>query len=235
MDAVYLVGPGRSGGDPLRYSMRSVEANLPMVTRVVTVGYRWRWLTDEVLHIDVPQDGPKHHNTYRNLRAALADDRISDQFVLMNDDFFVVARVDEIPPVHRGPIDEHIVAYERTQNTRLLRRRLLLRRMLLELGVERPLDYELHIPMVIDRATAVEVFDLADKVRPPGMEPTGKRTLYGNLARIGGTPAADVKIRGARDPMPPGAWWSTSPRSWPGEPGRTIRRMFREPSRWEEH
>src|SRR5690606_32229944 len=215
MDAVWIVGPGRLGGHPLRYSIRSVVENLSMVDRIVTVGYRWRWLVSD-LHVDIPQDAHKHVNTYRNLRAAIEDDRIGDEFVFMNDDFFVLEPLGRLPVLHAGRVVDRIAGHERAGNAAMRKRRQSTLNILRALGVDDPLDYELHVPLVVDKAAAVAAFDLADKVRPPAELPTGKRTIYGNLAKIGGEEAADVKVRGAADPFPGGPLVSTSASSWVG-------------------
>lgn len=231
MDAVYLVGPQRFAGEMLRHSLRSL-VNLPQVTRVVIAGYRHRWLGD-VLHIPVEQQRTKHESTDANLRAALRDDRVSDQFLLMNDDFFVMEPVAEVPVVHRGPLVDQIANHERTNNKTMLSRRRQHLEMLAELGVDDPLCYELHVPMPVDRTAMAEALERADKVRPPKMAPTGKRTLYGNLAGAGGELAEDVKVRTGRDGMPPGPFVSTSSSSWVGRTGTLIKLRFREPSPFE--
>lgn len=231
MDAVYLVGEGRQRGEPLRYSLRSLR-HLPQVDRVVIAGYRPPWCTPDV-HVSVRQGRIKHHNTWANLQAALADDRVSDRFMLFNDDFFVLRPLDEVPVMHRGTIAGQIANHVRTGNKTLRVRRQQLHDMLRLLGVDEPLCYELHTPMPVVRADMAAALDKAEQVRPEGMVPTGKRTLYANLAGLGGVDVADVKVRQSRDPVPDGPLLSTSPASWGGMAGRAVRQAFREPCRWE--
>lgn len=232
MDAVYLCGPSRAGGEPLRYSIRTVVTNLPQVTRIVTVGHRWSWLSRNVLHIDVPQLA-KHRHTYACLQTALADDRISDQLVLFNDDFFVLEELAEVPVLHRGLVADRIAGYRRTGNNTMLQRREQTRDILAALGVDEPLDYELHVPLPVDRVVMAEALERADLVRPDGMLPIGKRTLYGNLAAIGGELAQDVKVNSGQAGLPPGPFLSTASASWPGKVGTEVRRRFRTPSPYE--
>lgn len=231
MDAVYLMGLGRARGLPLRYSLRSL-VNLRQVDRVVIAGALPVWVTD-VEYIPIPQGPHKHLNTARALQAALTGDRVTSEFVLMNDDFFVMEPVDEVPVLHRGPITEQIENHNRTGRIDLMTRRSQLQDMLTELGVETPLCYELHTPMPVDKAAMAEALSRAAEVRPAGMEPTGKRTLYANLAQLGGTCAVDVKARGVDQDLPAGPFVSTAPPSWTGAVGRAIRERFAERSPWE--
>lgn len=229
MDAVYVVGDGRR--DWLRYSLRSLR-HLPQVDRLVIAGVCPRWCSPD-LHIPVEQGRIKHVNTWANLQAVLGDDRVSDQFLLFNDDFFVLRHLDPVPVLHRGPIAGQIANHRRTGHRPLLHRRQQLQDMLVELGVNEPLCYELHTPMPVVRADMAAALERAETVRPEGMAPTGKRTLYANLAGLGGLDVADVKVRQPRDPVPDGPLMSTSPAAWTGAAGRHIRTLLREPSRWE--
>nr|MDT0660856.1 hypothetical protein [Micromonospora sp. DSM 115978] len=231
MDAVYLVGEGRQRGEPLRYSLRSL-INVPQVDRVVIVGYRPPWCRPD-LHLPVQQGRVKHINTWTNLMTALESDGVSDEFLLFNDDFFVMSPVEQMPVLHRGPITGQIANHKRTGHRPLLHRRQNLRDMLNTLGVAHPLCYELHTPMPVVRAGMLEALQRAKTVRPDGMAPTGKRTLYGNLARLGGVAVPDVKVRMPRDPLPDGPLMSTSPAAWMGTAGRTVRTEFAQPSRFE--
>lgn len=229
MDAVYLVGPGR--GDVLRWSLRSL-VNLPQVTRVVVVGHLPAWVTN-VTYIPVEQQQTKHDSTFANLRAAIAQSAISDRFLLMNDDFITLRPVEQVPVFHRGPMVDQLDRDERTGNKLLAERRRQLMDMLSALGVEQPVCYELHIPLPVERGKLATVLDRAAEVRPDGMQPTGKRTLYGNLAKIGGVDVADVKLRGRNDPLPDGPFVSTCSTSWGGAAGKAIKGLFPEPCQYE--
>src|SRR5690606_42080189 len=84
------------------------------------------------------------------------------------------------PGAHRGPV-AGVVA--RTPMGRYRSGAAATMRLLQELGIKEPLSYELHIPMVVDRDRMLEVLNLPQARRIPVLH---KRTLYGNLAGVGG-------------------------------------------------
>lgn len=230
MDVVYIVRHDPRN-DPLRYSLRSVATHVPHRT-IWVAGYLPPWVTD-VAHVDVPQTATKYRNSTRNLRVACAHPGISDRFLLMNDDFFVMAPVaGEVPMAHRGPLAEVVDRYRRRYGpTRQYTRGMIATAELVaRLGCEDPMSYELHMPMVIDKQRMAETIDYGAAI--PVLH---KRTLYGNRWQVGGTETVDVKVRGDRDPWGP---------DWPylstdkgvfhhGRVGHHIRAVFPERSIYE--
>ncbi len=227
MDAVYLYGPG--GDDELRHSLRTL-VNLRQVDRVVVAGAQPAWLSEDVVRV-IPKKhrAGKHNDTWANLRAAVDDPRVSEEFVLMNDDFFVLHPVDAIPVLHAGVLEpraERSAFQDKRRDTTL--------DMLDRLGCEARLSYELHVPMVMHRflmaglMTSVEAANRADLV--------WKRTLYGNVAHPGvGDLAADVKIHGFDTvPADDQVFVSTSDYTFRRAPvGEWLRRRFPKASRYE--
>jgi hypothetical protein len=193
MDVVYLVAPGHAN-EALRHSLRSLR-HLPH-DRVWLAGFKPRWISPVVGHIPVPQEREtrKHYNTWRNLRVACLDKRVSEDVILMNDDFFVTRHTTTIPVLHRGPLARAGDATRGVGSLSLAKRRQDTIDILGQLGVRSPLCYELHIPMVINREKMVHAMDEASLRRPTFSPPTGKRTVYANLWRLGGDQAADVKV-----------------------------------------
>lgn len=105
MDAVYIVRKGACNNLELLFSLRSLK-NLPH-DRVFIVGYLPRWVRN-VVHI--PCEDPhklKALNALHKITTACKDSRISEEFVLMNDDFFITKPIDALPTLHRGTISEH--------------------------------------------------------------------------------------------------------------------------------
>jgi hypothetical protein len=227
MDAVYLYGPG--GDDELRHSLRSL-VNLRQVDRVVVSGAQPAWLSNDVVRV-IPGRHPagKHHDTWANLRAAVDDPRVSDEFVLMNDDFFVLEQVDSIPVLHAGVLEpraERSAFQDKRRDTTL--------DMLGRLDCDARLSYELHVPMVIHKylmaglMTAVEAANRRELV--------WKRTLYGNVAHPGvGDYARDVKVHDFDTvPAPGQVFVSTSDYTFRRAPvGEWLRRRFPKASRYE--
>jgi len=228
MDVVYVVGPQKRS-DELRFSLRALAAHVPH-DRVWIVGHMPRWARG-VEHIPRAQFSTKYQNSTANLRAACEHSKVSDEFVYMNDDFFTMRPVDQIPVLHRGPVAE---VAARTPDGKYKRGALATARALRALGVAEPLSYELHIPMVIDKA---KMLDALGRPQVRGIPVVHKRTLYGNLAGIDGEQAADVKVHSASQTAPGDdpLFISTNSGAFTDGPvGRLIREAFPDPCRYED-
>jgi hypothetical protein len=233
LDVVYIVKAGESN-EELRHSLRSL-ANMP-VRQVWMVGYRPKWVKETVGYIPVIQRGQKNQNTWHNWRAMAASPELPDRFVLMNDDFYIMRPVTAIPAYHRGNLDVMIDWYAQQRlnswRSRAVSTRALLRAVHPDVEL---FSYELHLPLMIDRAAMAEALNHLAHARRAPAEHYNKRTWYGNYAQIGGWKADDVKAMGGKAGMPTTdlPFLSTSPHSWPGLVGGTIRRIFAEMSPYE--
>ncbi|WP_328434585.1 hypothetical protein [Streptomyces sp. NBC_00425] len=215
----------------LRYALRSWCESLPH-RKVWVVGYRHDWLADDVGHIPIWQTGSKFENTTVAMRAACAHPEVSDRFVWCNDDTFTMGPLpDGMPVLHRGLVADVEKHYEARGYGAYLRGMRETRTVLAELGHPEPLSYELHVPMPVDKAGMVAALDQA-----PQLDGMHKRTLYGNLAGLGGEQIGDVKVahRGPRGFGPESLFLSTMPDSFTnGHVGRFIRAAFPLPCRYE--
>lgn len=219
LDVVYFCRAGEN--EELRFSLRSL-GNMPV--RNVWVFGAWpSWYTGP--RVRVSQNGFKHEVTDRAMTAACEHPEISDRFVMMNDDFYVMKPGGLPEAAHMGPIAGVLARYAADgitpENSGYLRRMRDTLRVLHERGIQEPLSYELHTPMVVDK------LGMLGATRTRGQQ----RSMYGNLARLGGKRMADVKVYGD-EPLPRGRWLSTS--------DRTIKRLaamlaerFPDPSPWE--
>ncbi|MFI9026302.1 hypothetical protein [Streptomyces sp. NPDC053560] len=231
MDAPDLVVPVRTGraNAQLRYALRSWAANLPH-RNVWIVGYRPPWLRD-VQHIETSQHGTKYQNTTAAVKAACQHPAVSRTFVLCNDDMFVMApQPDGMPVRHRGPISDVETYYVARASGRYLDGMRATRDLLVSLGHERPLSYELHVPMPVEKDGMLKALDVGRH-----LDVVHKRSLYGNLAGIGGEEMRDVKIL-KRSPQFDRAspFLSTMPDSFAnGHVGAHIRRAFPDACRYE--
>lgn len=232
MELPDLVVPVREAAinQPLRFALRSWEANLPH-RHVWIVGYRPAWLGG-VGHIRTRQTGTKYQNTTAAVRAACEHPQVSETFLLCNDDMFVMQRQrGGMPVLHRGPVAQ-VEAYYLARSSGAYLRGMRETAALLALhGFEDPLSYELHVPMPVGKAGMLAALDLAK-----GLTVVHKRTLYGNLAGLGGEEIADVKIlhRGPRGYDRTQQFLSTMPDSFAnGAVGAHIRASFPRASRYE--
>src|SRR5690606_39482205 len=85
----------------------------------------------------------------KNVLAARTHPDISDPFLLFNDDFFVLQPIEEVPILHNGPVGgapRSSVGMSTYQQGRIDTRRLLQ-----QWGYQRPLSYELHIPLEVHK------------------------------------------------------------------------------------
>lgn len=227
MDVVYVVGPG-DDNEELRYSLRSLAAHLPH-DRVWIAGHRPGWVSGDVGHIPTTQQGSRFRNSTANLRGACEHEDVSDEFAYFNDDFFVMEPADEVPSWHRGPLADVIAA----TRSSLYRRgaqatALLMSRMRLDTGEQ--LSYEVHAPMVVDKALMLQTLDAG-----AGLPVLHKRTLYGNMHQLGGEEVADVKVRALGEGPPDAVFWSTSDAVFAvGRIGALIREAFPDPCRYED-
>lgn len=231
MDELDIVVPVREGAanEALRYALRSWAANLPH-RRVWLVGYRPPWAYD-VEHIPTHQAGAtKYRNTTAAVRAVCEHPDVSDTFLYCNDDFFVMRRQESMPVFHRGPVREVESYYATRGNGSYLRGLRETRDLLVKLGHEDPLSYELHVPLPITKAGMLHALEVGGH-----LDVLHKRTAYGVLAGIGGTRLRDVKVlhRAPRFDTS-SAFLSTMPDSFTnGHVGRYIRETFRRPGPYE--
>lgn len=226
-DAVYIVRHGERN-DELRHSLRSL-ANVPH-GRVWIAGYAPTWAA--VGAIPVRRHFDKYASARANLRAAAEHPDVSDPFVLLNDDFFVMApHPDGLPMLHNGRLARAI--RDRPTRASLYTRGMVATLDFLQsLGIREPRSYSLHVPMLVGKRELLDVLDM----RPRHMPAFHVRTVYGNVHGVGGRFAHDVKVTSTST----GESW----RRWPllstnddsfarHAVGTYVRERFGEPSAYE--
>lgn len=197
MDLVYIIKKGEINSD-LRYSLRSVEKFVPH-DKIWIVGYKPFWVTN-VKHIPVEQTENKWKNSVKNILAACNCENISDDFVLMNDDFFAIKPIIDLKDsinLSLGSLKDSVDMHK-TKNSNWHHAFELVYNLLKELNIPEPYyDYESHTPLLINRKKYLEVMNLP-KVKE-FMNTSNilhKRTLYKNIEKqyIPITLNQDVKI-----------------------------------------
>lgn len=231
MDVLYPLKQHENNFE-LRYSLRSIEANLPH-DRVFVCGFKPSWLTDDVIHI--PSEQPRLETKYlkstKNLIAAMEDERLSEDFILMNDDFFVMLPLEYVPTLHRESLAQMIdFYYKKHQSSPYTFGLRATFKALQDRGVDEPISYELHVPIVLNKKKFREILEIS-----LSMEGFGKRTLYGNLNNIGGEYSEDVKFTNQLRPIVPNMpFLSTDEGSFLYHPiGGYIQAKFPTPSKYE--
>lgn len=180
MDIVYILGKGSCWGDnEIRFSLRSVEKNVLDVGNVFIVGECPDWLKN-ITHIPAEDfSSRKWRNAFHKIGVACRDSRVSEDFLLMNDDFFIMqnVRILDYPFYHSGKLPSFRLAPFRGVSFK--------RKDFLNYGVHRPFRYNkakfLAIEKIINKALDCPV-----------------RSFYGNYYNIGGKFCRDPIITPGR-------------------------------------
>lgn len=182
MNFVYICRGGDN--ESLRYSIRSVVNSFPDC-RIWIVGGVPNWYSGEKISIE--QNSNKWQNAIDNLNAITASKEIPDEFILMNDDFFIIDKIDSIKHYHEGPILDKIERYKKANmHPEYLRMLGSTYSRLQRMGIDNPISYETHTPMTMIKDRLAEVM--------PYCPPSFWRSLYGNLHHVGGEQIKDVKV-----------------------------------------
>jgi hypothetical protein len=180
MDYVYICRKGEN--EELRYSIRSVVKNLP-TGNIWVVGYKPDWYVGNF--IPVKDTEYKFENIKKCMSAIVNSQDISDDFVSMHDDFFITKEIDTIPILYGGPLQDRVSLYKEispsSAYTRLLSNTY---KKLVSLGIKDPLDYDIHVPMIMNKSLLGKILSM----------PYLERSNYGNVFEIGGLPSSDVKV-----------------------------------------
>jgi hypothetical protein len=171
----------RGPNEELRYSIRSATENLQH-DNIWVIGDRPSWYKGPFIPTHQSQ-GQKYQNAKRNLLKLILSDKVSDEFILMNDDFFVLKPVD-LGYYYSGTISDRIKRNSALSPNAIYTQKL--RDTMVELkhqGITNALDYGLHIPMKMNKQ------GLALAMNFPMI-----RTAYGNINEVGGEQRQDVKV-----------------------------------------
>lgn len=183
MDFVWVCR--RGDNEELRYSIRSVLASFPGAN-IWVVGGKPDWYSGNFIKTNrIPN---KYSQVEENLQRLVNNKNISETFVLMNDDFFIVKPVSSIEYFHRGSLEsayndlvEHLGQPDLYAN-RLSK---MLKMIVNQLKIKDPLSYEIHVPMVMEKS---KLSTLLGKKYPMW------RSFYGNKYSVGGSRISDVKV-----------------------------------------
>jgi hypothetical protein len=187
LDVVYPVRPGNRN-EELRYSLRSLD-NL-YHRRVYLLGSPPAW-TKLTYRKAFQQGSNPHTNTTKAMRLACEMEEVTDPFIWMNDDYFILKPFREIPNMNRGHIDNVITNMSRKKEN-YTQGMVQTKNKLVSMGYapDTIMSYELHMPLVVHKGAMLEALAIAER---PSVRPLHKRTLYGNLCNLGGESRPDNK------------------------------------------
>lgn len=188
MDVVYTLGTGSEwDNNEIRYSLRSIEKHLKGYGKIFIVGECPEWLTN-VIHIPFNESGHASKNILDKLMLACNDERVSEDFMFFNDDFFLIANtnIKNYPfyfqnhlPREKKSSDDYYNEY--THNTYLeLKKR----------GLP-TFNFDVHHPIIYNKKKFIEILSQYDFSKKLII-----KSIYCNHQFIQGKFIGDVKIKG---------------------------------------
>lgn len=222
-DIVYFVKDSEEN-EELRYSLRTLK-NFPHRKVWFYGGCPDGLKPDHHVYVEQNEEN-KWQNVNKMLRLACKNKKITKNFWVFNDDFFVMKPIDKPTNYYNGDLYKRIVTLEDkfgriTPYSQLLRD---VCKELESLGATTK-NYTLHVPMLINRDKALELFRISDF--------PGYRSLYANYFNIGGEQMSDVKITSKEKVYRDGIYLSTDDKSFEGEVGEQIREIFSDKCKYE--
>jgi hypothetical protein len=241
MDVVYLVrADNHKPNIELKYSVRTLSQNYGKMKQLWMSGNKPGFFNSTVYEIRSKQGSftknvkIKYINARMNLERAVEHRDVSENFILMNDDFFITEPITEIPTCHMGTLEDFLLLYQSVLNreSRYMRAEVKTHQWLKDtFGINQTYSYSLHIPMVINKEKMRELLT----IMPEDLAgfPIHIRTAYGNFAQVGGDRIDDPKVNGRTINLPR-PFASCKDEIFYNTPfGSQIRNMFPKPSPYE--
>lgn len=187
-DIVYIL-KNTQENEEFRYSLRSLIKNAKNYGKVITIGGLPNKIKTD-LNIPLKQVGKtKYDRVNITFKEICLNPAISDNFVLMNDDFFIMQELDisKIPNYYRCSIKEYLEILTRDRANSDYSGRLAKAAMALDMLKYDTKCYELHVPILLNKHKLLEVFGVFTGY-------CGTRTLYGNYHKVKSKQMNDCKI-----------------------------------------
>lgn len=217
MDFVYICRDGEN--EELRYSIRSVLNVFPG-SNIIVYGGKPGWYKGEFFAVQSKSN--KFANITSCYREIALNDNLSD-FILMNDDFFILGpgKIDFFyDGLMEEKINNHINTYGPSRYTKVLRDA---KKALNRIGIADPLNYDVHLPMPMNKEKLASVVDLSD----------APRSMYGNVHNVGGIKVEDVKIYKKEKEYSPGDFISSIDEYFPHILQTIIKESLNRPTTYE--
>ncbi len=180
MNFVYICRNGDN--EELRYSIRSLYKNINNPD-IWIIGGKPIWYSGN--YIEVNQNRTKHVNVRNNLNKLITSNNIPNDFILMNDDFFIMKPMSDIPYMHGGNLFDKVKKFKTHAPTSSYTKMLSdTYNVLIKKQIENPLDYAIHVPIKMNKEKLSTVIYPSLSIR----------TMYGNLYDVGGEEIKDVKV-----------------------------------------
>lgn len=181
--ACYIYKRTSDRGRELRYSLRSLKNLTNWNGKVYIVGHAEEWLQNATV-IDAPKFATRSDDVQSKYKTLAASKEIPDDFILMNDDFFILRKT-SLTPLHHGLLSD--IATKSTW----LKTKHRTRQYLEDMGIKDPKDYDIHVPMLLNKEKLGEI--LKHHEGRTQVNHLMTRTLYGNIYKVGGKKVQDPK------------------------------------------
>lgn len=199
----------------LKYALRSMQANLLGVGKLILVGYCPKWCRPDVFvaHADAINKADKEYNIFCKLISW--KEHTGDAFLYANDDHFLLRRrrVDKFPNYYSktfGGSGNYIKTVENTRNL-----------------IGQSYNYDVHCPMLIEWGK----FSINVPLEWPAYGYCLK-TIYYNY--LGGIEYPDMKIRNPdKYDLTGRDWFSTDNGALRGRLLREVQKLWPTKSKWE--
>lgn len=180
MDLVYPNIQTRWNCNELRLSLRSAEKYLKF-DRVIVIGYLPEFLrTDKIVHIPFKENvAAKWKNLENKFLLIIDSPEISEDFIYMNDDFWLFKEYNPVPYFYKGLLSK--VVHKRTRG--IYAKRLRKTMKIFPNGK----NFELHFPIIFNKIKLRAII----KKYGTGVE---RRSIYCNEYNIVGIKSKDYKV-----------------------------------------
>lgn len=213
--------------EELKYSLRSVEKNFP-INRVWFVGGQPEGLEPDIRIPHVQVGNSKWEMIRSSMWKTVNDERLSEDFFLFNDDFFVMEPVDtdSFRNFVDGTLGRRIDELHSESGMNAYTRTLFKLEQELKTMHEPTMNYDVHLPMLLNKE---QVRSTLYKCSSPQM-----RSAIGNLNRLPFVIHPDVKVYDLESIPVNETYLSTNDDTFrKGNVGKYIRETFTTKSRFE--
>lgn len=213
--------------EELKYSLRSVEKNFP-INRVWFVGGQPEGLEPDIRLKHEQIGNSKWEMIRSSMWKAVSDERLSEDFFLFNDDFFVMEPVDtdSFRNFVDGTLERRIDELHSESGMNAYTRTLFKLEQELKTMHEPTMNFDVHLPMLLNKE---QVRSTLYKCSSPQM-----RSAIGNINRLPFVIHPDVKVYDLESVPVNETYLSTNDDTFrKGNVGKYIRETFTTKSRFE--
>jgi hypothetical protein len=201
IDIIYPLGSGSKwNNNELRYSLRSIEKHIKNFRNVYIIGECPDWIIKRsetegafingVTHIPFEESGHASKNIMEKILAACDQQDISEEFLFMNDDIFLMEDIDaaSFPFYYDRNVVNHLSVYANYYNEYIKATH----SELIGSGLNTKY-FDIHVPIRYNKKLFPEVMDQFDFNKKLIV-----KSVYCNALNIQGEQRSDCKIMGKR-------------------------------------